>query len=122
MGTDLPLFFPNLDEDRQLLRRRGLFRVIVPGIIDEFRQSPKLVHLQSMCDDEGNCNSLGLLGDRVSNLCVFSIQAVSNHLAKAVNRIPGEHFRLPTSAECEALVAYMLSDLVGIRMNGIGNS
>ena len=112
LRTDHPLFFPNLDEDQQLLRRHGLIHVVVPGSVDEFRQSPKLVHLQSMCDEDGSCDSLGLLGDRVNNLCVFSIQAVTNHLAKTVRRIPGEDFRLPTPGECEALVAYMLSDLV----------
>ena len=65
-----------------------------------------------MCDEDGNCDALGLLGDRVRNLCVFSIQAITNHMAKTVNRMPGEDFRVPTSEECEALVAYMLSDLV----------
>ena len=65
-----------------------------------------------MCDEDGNCDALGLLGDRVRNLCVFSIQAVTNHMAKTVDRVPGEDFQVPTSEECEALVAYMLSDLV----------
>jgi hypothetical protein len=108
---DHPFFFPGLEEDQQLLRRNGLVHVIAPGV-DEFRQTPKLVHLQSMCDENGNCDALGLLGDRVRNLCVFSIQAVTNHMAKSVRRVPGEDFLIPTTEECEALVAYMLSDLV----------
>jgi hypothetical protein len=112
LRTDHPLFFPHLDEDWQLLLRHGLFHVVVTTSIDEFRPSPKLVHLKSMCDENGNCDSLGLRGDRVNNLCVFSIQAVINHLAKSVNRVTGTDFRLPTPAECEALTAYMISDLV----------
>lgn len=109
------MFFPGLDEDQRLLRARGLVHIVVPGQIDEFRQTPKLIHLRSMCDDDGNCDALGLLGDRVRNLCVFSIQAVTNHMAKTVNRVPGKDFQVPTSKECEALVAYMLSDLVAGR-------
>ena len=112
LPDDHPFFFPGLDEDQRLLRARGLVHIVVPGQIDEFRQTPKLIHLRSMCDDDGNCDALGLLGDRVRNLCVFSIQAVTNHMAKTVNRVPGEDFHVPTSEECEALVAYMLSDLV----------
>ncbi len=111
LPDDHPFFFPGLDEDPELLRTRGLVHVLAPGI-DEFRQTPKLVHLQSMCDEDGNCDALGLLGDRVRNLCVFSVQAVANHMAKSVNRVPGEDFQVPTAEECEWLVAYMLSDLV----------
>ncbi len=109
---DHPFFFRGLDEDQRLLRSRGLVHVIVSGQIDEFRQTPKLIHLKSICDEDGNCDALGLLGDRVRNLCVFSIQAVTNHMAKTVERVPGEDFQVPTSGECEALVAYMLSDRV----------
>ena len=108
---DHPFFFPGLDEDQRLLRGNGLVHVIAPGV-DEFRRTPKLVHLQSMCDEHGNCDALGLLGDRVRNLCVFSIQAITNHMAKTVRRVPGEDFQVPTTEECEALVAYMLSDQV----------
>ena len=112
LPSDHPFFFAGLDEDQGLLRSHGLVHVIVPGQIDEFRQTTKLVHLQSMCDKHGNCDALGLLGDRVRNLCVFSAQAISNHMAKTVKRIPGQDFRLPTEKECEALAAYMVSDLV----------
>lgn len=112
LANDHPLFFPGLDEDQQLLRRHGLVRVVVPGGINEFRQTPKLVHLQSICDKNGNCDALGLLGDRSRNLCAFSIEAIRNHMAKTVNRVPGKDFRAPTTDECEALVAYMVSDLV----------
>ena len=112
LPDDHPFFFAGLDEDPELLRERGLVRVIVPREIDELRQTPKLVHLQALCDDDGNCDALGLLGDRVRNLCVFSLQAVANHMAKTPARVPGRDFRPPTAKECEALVAYMLSDLV----------
>ena len=74
--------------------------------------TPKLVHLQETCDKRGNCDSLGLNGDRVYNLCAFSIQAIANHMSKTVNRVPGKDFRLPTKKECKWLVAYMVSDLV----------
>jgi hypothetical protein len=107
-----PFFYPGLDEDQQLLRKHGLVRVITPDGIDEFRQTPKLVHLQTACDDDGNCDALGLLGDRVRNLCAFSIQAITNHMAKSVDRVPGRDFRPPTAEECEWLAAYMVSDLV----------
>jgi hypothetical protein len=112
LPDDHPFFYPGLDEDRQLLRKHGLVRVITPDGIDEFRQTPKLVHLQTACDDDGNCDALGLLGDRVRNLCAFSIQAVTNHMAKSVDRVPGRDFRPPTAEECEWLAAYMVSDLV----------
>jgi hypothetical protein len=112
LPRDDPFFYPGLDEDQRLLRTHGLVRVITPDGIDEFRQIPKLVHLRAMCDEDGNCDALGLLGDRVRNLCAFSIQAVTNHMARTVRRVPGRDFKLPTPDECEALVAYMLSDLV----------
>lgn len=112
LPPDHPFFFGGLDEDPGLLRRHGLVRVLVPGQVDDFRRPPKLVHLRRMCDDEGNCDALGLLGDRVRNLCVFSTQAIANHMSKSVERVPGRDFRVPTREECEALVAYMLSDRV----------
>jgi hypothetical protein len=112
LPDDHPFFFPGLDEDQQLLREHGLVHVITPDGIDEFRQTPKLVHLRTTCDDDGNCDSLGLLGDRVQNLCAFSVQAITNHMARSVDRVPGSDFRLPTAEECEWLTAYMISDLV----------
>ncbi len=112
LPDDHPFFFPGLDEDLELLRTRGLVHVFIPGIIDDFRRTPKLIHLQSQCDEDGNCDALGLLGDRVRNLCIFSLQAITNHMAKSLDRMPGRDFRMPTTQECEWLVAYMLSDLV----------
>jgi len=112
LPSDHPFFFGGLDENQRLLKERGLVHVIVPGQIDEFRQTPKLVQLRTLCDKDGNCDALGLLGDRVRNLCVFSIQAITNHMAKTVERVPGKDFRPPTAEECKWLVAYMLSDLV----------
>ena len=46
LPDDHPFFFPGLDEKQIVLRGLGLVHVIVPGKIDEFRQTPKLVHLQ----------------------------------------------------------------------------
>jgi len=112
LKSDHPFFFRGLDEDQKLLRTHGLVHVIIPGSIDEFRQTPKLVHLQTLCDKKGNCDSLGLRGDRVTNLCAFSIEAIKNHMAKTVKRVPGKDFRVPTAKECKWLVAYMVSDLV----------
>lgn len=107
-----PLFFPGLDEDLQLLRSHGLVHVVGPEGLDEFRQTPKLVHLQALCDGYGSCDALGLLGDRTRDLCAFSRQAVENHLALTPARVPGVDFRVPTDEECAALAAYMVSDLV----------
>lgn len=111
LPEDHPLFFDGLDEDPELLREHGLVHVVAPGI-DEFRQTPKLVHLQRICDEDGRCDALGLRGERARNLCAFSLQAIVNHMSKTVERVPGRDFRFPTEEECEALVAYMLSDLV----------
>lgn len=112
LPADHLFFFPGLDEDQVVLRAFGLVHVIVPGKIDEFRQTPKLVHLQTICNKKGNCDALGLLGDGPKNLCAFSRGAVRTHMAKTINRVPGKDFRVPTKKECEELVAYMLSDLV----------
>lgn len=112
LPPDHPFFFAGIDEDPELLREHGLVHVLAPEGIDEFRQTPKLVHLQRSCDEDGNCDALGLLGDRVPNLCAFSMQAIANHMARTTNRVPGTDFRLPTAQECDWLVAYMLSDLV----------
>ena len=112
LPADDPFFFPGLDEDQLLLKNFGLVHVIAPGDIDEFRRTPKLVHLQQLCKSNGQCDALGLLADRTKDLGTFSAQAIENHLAKTVARVPGEDFRAPTREELKALVAYMLSDLV----------
>jgi hypothetical protein len=112
LRKDHVFFARNLDENQILLREHGLVHVIVPGQIDEFRQTPKLVHLQRICDNNGRCDSLGLNGDRVTDLCAFSIEAIRNHMSKTTRREPGKDFRLPTRKECDWLVDYMVSDLV----------
>ena len=111
LPKDDPLFFP-LDEDAELLRAFALIRVIAPGGIDEFRATPKLTHLRDLCSRAGNCDGLGLRGDRVENLDAFTLQAVANHLAKTTARVPGKDFRVPTKRELKALTAYQLSTLV----------
>lgn len=107
-----PLFvdIPGL-EDPERLRRDALIHVQA-GAIDEFRTTPKLTHLKRICDEEGRCEALGQLGDRVDDLCTFSIQAVVNHMTKDIERVPGRDFRVPTRDECDWLIAYMLSDRV----------
>lgn len=111
LPADDPLFFP-LDEDPKLLRAHGLIRVVVPGSLDEFRATPKLVHLRRSCDTKGNCDSLGLLGDRVNSLNAFTVQAIANHLSKTTARVPGKDFRMPTARELRALTKYQISKLV----------
>jgi hypothetical protein len=110
-----PFFFAGIDEDQELLRTHGLVHVVDGDEdgLNEFRPTPKLVHLQVLCNAvSGKCDALGLLGDRETDLCQFSREAVANHLAKTVARVPGIDFMLPTDEECDALVAYMLSNLV----------
>jgi hypothetical protein len=112
-----PFLFPGLDEDLVLLRSHGLVHVVDADEdgLNEFRQTPKLVQLQTLCGAFGHygiCETLGLLGDREKDLCQFSREAVANHMAKTVARVPGVDFRVPTSDECDDLIAYMLSDLV----------
>lgn len=107
-----PLFVnvPGLEDSRRL-RSDALIHVKTAGI-DEFRTTPKLIHLQRQCDEEGRCDALGQLGDRVTDLCAFAMEAIGNHLTKSVKRRQGADFRLPTEEECDQLIAYMLSDRV----------
>jgi len=112
MPEDSPLFFEELEDDPDLIRAHGLIFVKTPDGIAENRQTPKLVHLARLCNYNGQCDSLGLRGDRVRDLCDFSRQAVINHMAKSTNRVNGVDFLLPDREECDALVAYMLSKLV----------
>lgn len=112
LPADDPLFVnvPGL-EDPRLLRELALINVESAQLMQS-RHSPKLVHLQQLCDSAGNCEALGLLGDRVSSLNAFNLEAVPNHFTKDVQRRPGQDFRVPTSEELAALTAYMLSDRV----------
>ena len=108
-----PLFV-ELDEDPVKLRTDGLIHVIDrdEDSIDEFRQTPKLVHLRELCNASGECVALGLLGDRETDLCQFSREAVVNHLSKTPDGIEGIDFVLPTDAECRDLIRYMRSNRV----------
>ncbi len=112
LPRDHPLFVrvPGLEDPRKL-RSDALIHVITSGI-DEFRTSPKLTHLQKLCDESGRCTALGQLGDRTPDLCVFSIEAVQNHLTLDVERVPDRDFIAPTREQCDWLIAYMLSDRV----------
>lgn len=112
LAADHPLFFAGLDENATLLRELALVHVIAPGGLDEFRATPKLVHLRALCNAKGNCDGLGLRADRIENLDAFTLQAIANHLAKSTARVPGVDFRVPSPAELRALTAYQLSTLV----------
>ena len=111
LPVDHNVFFSGLDENLDKLKSDALIHVIAPGI-DEFRQTPKLIHLQDLCNQYDNCDGLGLGGDRVENLNAFIIQAVGNHMTATTDRIAGEDFRIPNAKELKAISAYMLSDLV----------
>lgn len=112
LPADDPLFFP-LDENPEALLQFGLIHVIAPGGIDDLRQTPKLTHLRDLCSRyTGQCDGLGLHGDRIEDLSAFTLQAIGNHLAKTSARVPGVDFRVPTAQELKALTAYQLSTLV----------
>ena len=111
MAPDHPVFFDGLDEDLVKLKADALVHVIAPGI-NEFRQTPKLTHLRDLCDAYGNCDGLGLGGDRVENLNAFIAQALGNHMAAGTGRVAGVDFRVPTAQELKAMSAYMRSRLV----------
>jgi hypothetical protein len=113
-GTD-PLFVDVAGlEDPVKLRADGLILIADEDEdqITEFRQTPKLTQLQALCNKKGDCVVLGLRGDRETNLCQFSNEAIANHLTKDVERIPGRDFRLLTKRECKDLTAYLISDRV----------
>lgn len=114
LPQDHPFLFDGIDEDPVLIREHKLIHVVDEDEdgINEFRPTPKLVHIQKICDKDGLCLTLGLLGDREKDLCQFSREAVANHLTKTTERVEGVDFRLPTDQECKALIAYMRSNLV----------
>lgn len=107
-----PFFFAGLDENQELLRTFGMVHVLAPGGIDDFRQTPKLVQLRKLCSKAGECDTLGLHGDRITDLGAFTLQAITNHLAKSTARVPGVDFAVPTAHELKALTAYQRSTLV----------
>lgn len=109
LAPDDAFFYPGLDEDLALLEEHGLVHVIGDGL-NEFRQTPSLNELCTLCNKYGDCESLGLNSDRVTNLHAFTIGAVINHHAKSAARIPGADFVLPSLQQREDLVDYMLSD------------
>ena len=104
-------FYMGLDEDQALLKDHGLVHVIGDGL-DEFRQTPALNELCTLCDKYGNCESLGLNSDRATNLTAFTLGAVINHHARSPARQPGVDFVLPSSNQVRDLVDYMLSSNV----------
>ena len=108
--TDL-FFYPDLDEDVHLLKAHGMVHVIGDGL-DEFRQTPSLNELCTLCDNDGNCESLGLNSGRTKSLHAFTLGAVINHHAISTARVAGKDFVLPSAQEREDLVDYMLSNNV----------
>lgn len=111
LPADDPFFYDQLDEDQMLLRNHGLVHVIGDGL-DEFRQTPALNELCTLCDKKGNCESLGLNSDRTRNLRAFTLGAVINHHAISVVRDPGVDFVLPSDKQLDDLVRYMISSNV----------
>ena len=109
-ASDL-FFYPNLDENLQLLKAHGMVHVIGDGL-DEFRQTPALNELCTLCDNNGNCESLGLNSDRTKNLHAFTLGAVINHHAITTARVAGKDFVLPSEKDRDDLVDYMLSNNV----------
>lgn len=104
-----PLFVPVPGlEDPAKLREDALIKITET----EFRQTPKLTHLRTICNRKGECVTLGLRGDRAKNLCVFTNQAIANHLTKRVGGSPGKDFRLLTAKECKDMTAYLISQRV----------
>ncbi|MCZ6775247.1 MAG: hypothetical protein O7D34_02180 [Ignavibacteria bacterium] len=108
LSADDRFFYMGLDEDQALLKGHGLVHVIGDGL-DEFRQTPALNELCTLCNNYGNCESLGLNSDRTSNLQAFSLGAVINHHARSPARQPGVDFVLPSPGQVKDLVDYMLS-------------
>ena len=108
LAKDDPFFYPDLDEDLELLTEHGLVHVIGDGL-NEFRQTPSLNELCTLCDQYGTCESMGLNSDRVKSLQAFTIGAVINHHAISVERVPNEDFILPSMKDRQELVDYMLS-------------
>lgn len=113
LPPDDPLFV-KLDEDEVALKQFGLIHVIAPGGIDDFRQTPKLIHLRDLCSGRygSECDGTGVHGDRTDDLQLFTLQAIQNHLSKTTARVPGVDFRVPTEKELRALARYQLSTLV----------
>lgn len=106
-----PFFYRGLEENQALLRNYGLVHVVGGGL-NEFRQIPALNTLCKICDEDGQCTSLGLNGDGVSNLHVFTVGAIIAHSAKTPARVPGVDFVIPDAELIENIVKYMLSDNV----------
>lgn len=80
--------------------------------ITEFRQTPKLTQIRKLCNSAGSCKVLGLRGDRETDLCTFSNEAIGNHLTRKVDGEPGVDFRLMTRNECSDIIAFMRSKRV----------
>ncbi|MEK6282022.1 MAG: S-layer homology domain-containing protein [Acidobacteriota bacterium] len=82
---------------------RGLILENIDGFSNPnvFRGSPHLLNIALTAP-------YGLSGE-IPNLREFSVGAVKQHFPKTMNRVEGVDFRLPTTAEQEALEAFMLS-------------
>lgn len=120
LPADDPLFFDKLGDTP---KDKGLIHVITGGsgmmkagsgeaTLNELRQVPELTSLDEKCDKYGNCDSLGIFGDRTTNLGPFSQGANQNHFSLTLALVPGVDFIPFTKEEEDAIVAYMLSPLV----------
>jgi len=125
LPDDDPLFVaefnPNLTEleNSVLLRQFALVRINIDGFEDPvnkhvMRSVPHTLALSTSLESgvDFPAQHTGWSGDGApgnGTLREFSAGAVTQHLTKSLNRIPGIDFRLPTEHELDALEAFMLS-------------
>jgi hypothetical protein len=116
LPADHPFFAVNVPglEDADLLRTLGLVRVSDKDEdgVNEFRPTPGLGGMKKLCTAKGKCAVLGQRGDRETDLCTFSNEAIGNHLTKRPGGVAGVDFRLMSAQECKDLIAYLRSDRV----------
>lgn len=112
LPADDLFFYDGLDEDITLLTEHGMVHVIGDGL-DEFRRTPALNELCTLCDPKTKlCESMGLNSDRTILLPAFIAGAVVNHHSKTEARVPGVDFTPATAKQLKDLTDYMLSSNV----------
>lgn len=126
-----PLFVAENDpalaglEDSNLLRKHALILTNIDGPgTDVFRSVPHTLALATsitsetiaaggeFAADEQFANATGWGGDGApgsGSLREFALGAIPQHMTRRLERRPGVDFRVPTSAELDALQAYLLS-------------
>lgn len=82
---------------------------VVDGDLKRMTQVPQLIGLDEKCDAAGNCDSLGVFGDRVTDLDEFNGRAQKNHQSESLAMVPGVDFTPFTAQELEDIRVYLLS-------------